>query len=189
MTDVDKLLWDFVATIDDEDLRQKATSRLKRNSHVVTGAILTDADGKICLIQELKKIAYMKWNTPMGHWDYGENMTDAAKREVKEETGYDIEITGLLPLENIYDNNVFRIVYLGKVIGGSPEERDKSEINAVEWFTLAEIKQKYDAGELRDGCCWQDVELYMENENKILPLDTIRDVASGDAYFDKGGTK
>ncbi|MFV0485227.1 MAG: NUDIX domain-containing protein [Candidatus Saccharimonadales bacterium] len=187
MTDINKLLQDFVATIEDDELRQRASVRLKRNSHVVTGAILVDDAGKICLIQELKKTAYMKWNTPMGHWDYGENMTDAAKREVKEETGYDIEITKLLPLENIYDNSVFRIVYIGKIIGGSPEERDESEINAVEWFTLSEIEHMRDNGELRDGCCWQDVELYMEGQT--IPLDTIRDVESGDSYFDKGGAK
>ena len=186
-SDIDQALNQFVDSIEDAELRQLVDIRLKRNTHLVAGAILVDEAGKICLIQELKPSAYLKWNLPMGHWDHDETMPEAARREVKEESGYDIELTGLLPLENVRNNNVFRVVYIAKIIGGSPEERDQAEINAVEWFSFEEIKQKYENGELRDGCCWEDFEIY--KTGRVLPLDTIIDLSTGNGHYDISGKR
>ena len=171
--DVDKKLTELIETINEKDLREAVRQRLKRNFHLVTGAILTNDENKICLVQEAKGPWAGKWNTPLGHLETDEPLPDAAKREVKEETGYDIKLVALLPPKNVTHENVFRVLYVGKVVGGSPNERLISDTSAVGWFTSAEIEQKLQAGELRDIGTWYDIVNFQNNPQ--LPLNTIQE--------------
>lgn len=172
-SDINTKFTELLATVEDNTLREAMHRQLKRNSHLVVGAILVDHD-KICLVQEAKGPWAGKWNIPLGHLETGETMSTGTKREVKEETGYDIELTSLLPLQNASCENVFRVLYVGKVIGGSPEERIKTDTSAVDWFTIEEIQQKLDHQELRDIGAWYDVLLYQNGPK--LPLDIIKEV-------------
>lgn len=175
--DPDKLNQKFtelINTVDDPNLREVMHRRLKRNSHLVVGAILVNKENKICLIQEAKGPWANKWNLPIGHLEHGEAIPQGAQREVKEETGYDVELTKLLPLQNASCENVFRILYIGKVISGSPKERIKNDTSAVDWFTFKEIQQKLIEQELRDIGVWYDILLYQNSDR--LPLDIIKDV-------------
>jgi len=61
-------------------------------------AIVTDERGAILLVHKTDNDL---WALPGGAMDVGEYMTDAAVREVREETGLDIEVTGLV---GIYSN-------------------------------------------------------------------------------------
>lgn len=133
-----------------------------------------DENERICLIQEAKAPYAGKWNLPAGHLEYSESMVDGTKREVKEETGYDIELTAMLPPQNASCENVFRVLYVGKVIGGSPEERAKKDTAAVDWFQTAEIEEKLANDELRDVGAWHDILLYQSGAR--LPLNTIKEV-------------
>jgi ADP-ribose pyrophosphatase YjhB (NUDIX family) len=54
---------------------------------------LLDSDGNILL---LRRKDNDKWTMPGGTLDYGESLTDCAIREVREETGLQIRITGLI---------------------------------------------------------------------------------------------
>ena len=171
---IDAKFSELLATVEDNTLRAAMRRRLKRNSHLVAGAILVDEKGKICLVQEAKGPWAGKWNLPLGHLEHGETMPEAAKREVKEETGYDIKLSALLPLQNASCENVFRILYIGKVVGGSPEERIQTDTSAVDWFTVNEIQQKFDQQELRDAGVWHDILLY--HNGPRLPLDIIKEV-------------
>jgi 8-oxo-dGTP diphosphatase len=54
---------------------------------------LFDQDGKILL---LRRKDNEKWTMPGGTLDLGESLTDCAVREVREETGFNIHITGLI---------------------------------------------------------------------------------------------
>ena len=164
---------ELVEAVEDYDLREAIRRRLKRNAHLVTGAILVDAENKICLVQEAKGPWAGKWNVPIGHLEHAETMPNGAKREIKEETGYNVELTALLPLQNASYENVFRVLYTGKVIGGSPEERVTSDTAAVDWFTFGEIEQKFKNQELRDIGTWHDVLLYQQSVQ--LPLNIIKE--------------
>lgn len=174
-SEIDKKFLELLDIIENDELRSAMRQRLKRNSHLVTGAILVNDENKICLIQEAKGPWRGKWNLPIGHLETGETMAIATKREVKEETGYDIELTSLLPLQNASHENVFRILYVSKITGGSPEERVKDDTAAVDWFTVSEIEQKLTNQELRDIGVWHDILLYQEGQ--LLPLDTIKEPA------------
>jgi len=176
--EIDNKILELVETIDDIELRKIILRRLKRNTHLVVGAILVDEKKRICLVQEAKGPWAGKWNTPIGHLSRGETIPDGAKREVKEETGYDIELISLLPLQNVRDSadnrTAFRVLYVGKIIGGSPEERNKSDTLGVKWSTISEIEQMERNHELRDTSVLSDVQLYQRGQE--LPLDIIEEV-------------
>ena len=168
---IDKKFSELLETVEDDALRTAMKSRLKRNAHLVAGAILVDNDDRICLVQEAKGSWGGKWNLPIGHLEPNETTSDGAKREVKEETGYDIELIELLPLQNVFGEHAFRILYIGKVIGGAPDERNETDTSTVGWFTIDEIKQMLKNQELRDPGALHDILLYQKE--KRLPLDVI----------------
>lgn len=167
---IDAKFAELLATVTDDTLRAALRARLKRNTHLVVGTILAK-DDKICLVQEAQGPAAGKWNLPLGHLEHGESLQAGAKRETKEETGYDVTLTALLPPQNAPHNHSFRIFYLGEITSGSPRERIMTDTSAVGWFTLDEIAQKSARGELRDPYVWSDLLLYQTE--KPLPLDSI----------------
>jgi len=54
--------------------------------------VYIEQNGKVLMVQE-KGRALGLWSIPLGHVDVGESLKEAAKREVKEETGYSIRIS------------------------------------------------------------------------------------------------
>lgn len=64
---------------------------------VIAGCVV-EKDNKILMLQEGLDFCYGQWNYPAGHVDEFENITEAAIREVKEETGLDVKLKGVLPI-------------------------------------------------------------------------------------------
>jgi ADP-ribose pyrophosphatase YjhB (NUDIX family) len=106
----------------------------KANSLVPGGsAIVTDDHGRV-LMQRRSDSG--NWSLPGGVMDIGETLQRCVIREVKEETGLDITITGLLGIYTdpahviAYANGEvrqeFNITYLGRVVGGSVAVSDES---------------------------------------------------------------
>lgn len=82
-------------------------------------AVLIEKDGKFLLGQEATKIIYGLWNWQQGKVEEGEDIGVAALREVKEETGLDVElIRKLTVLDNPFLGTKETHVFLGKIIGG-----------------------------------------------------------------------
>jgi ADP-ribose pyrophosphatase YjhB (NUDIX family) len=107
--------------------------------------VVVNDEGKILLIRRTDNgnIAL-----PGGGMDLGESITHAAVREVKEETGLDVELTGLVGIytnprhviEYTSDGEVrqeFSIVFTAKPTGGSP--RTSSESSEVVWSDPADV--------------------------------------------------
>ncbi|MET9148995.1 NUDIX domain-containing protein [Streptomyces sp. NPDC004042] len=113
----------------------------KPNSLVVAAsAVVTDHKGRI-LLQRRRDNSL--WALPGGGMDISDSLPGAAVREVKEETGYDVEITGLVgtytdPRHIIAysDGEVrrqFNVCFTARIVGGHSEISDEStEIRFVD---------------------------------------------------------
>ena len=105
---------------------------------VVAGVVLKK-DGKYLLLQEKQPKAYMLWNFPAGRVDVGETIEQAAIRETKEESGYDVELIRQIKIFHAKSTDVVKHVFEAKIIGGElnfPED----EMLDAKWFTFDEIK-------------------------------------------------
>ncbi len=61
----------------------------------VTCSLVIEQAGKLLLVQEADPDIYGLWNQPAGHVEPGETFAQCALREAREETGYDVELTGI----------------------------------------------------------------------------------------------
>ncbi|MGW2838374.1 NUDIX domain-containing protein [Streptomyces sp. NPDC001493] len=106
----------------------------RSNSLVVAAsAAVTDADGRL-LLQRRRDNGL--WALPGGGMDMGDSLPGTAVREVKEETGLDVEITGLVgtytdPRHVIAysDGEVrrqFNVCFTARVVGGTLALSDES---------------------------------------------------------------
>ena len=106
---------------------------------VIVGGVL-EKDNKYLLVQEAKEKCRGKWNLPAGHLDPNETLFEAAKREIKEESGLDVELSGVCQIGNRkLENDLFvSVIFSAKVINGDIHF-DPDEILDVKWFTYEEI--------------------------------------------------
>ena len=131
----------------------------------IAGAVIRNETGQFLLVQERKPSAYGKWNLPAGHVHDGESESEAAIREVKEETGFDIIVTDepLLVIEDPEKQRHF-VIYKGRIIGGElriPGE----EILDAKWLEHDEIKRIEAKGNIRAPWIMEAITLEIEHEN------------------------
>ncbi|MEO3775457.1 NUDIX domain-containing protein [Micromonospora sp. B11E3] len=117
----------------------------KPNSIVVAVTVFVqDEQGRVLLIQRTDNGL---WALPGGAQDFGEYIAETAVRETREETGVEIEVTGVV---GIYTNpnhvveysdgevrQQFSICFRGRYIGGKPTTSDES--SAVRWVPQDEL--------------------------------------------------
>ena len=137
---------------------------------VVTGGIL-EKNGKFLLVQENQKICKGKWNIPAGRLDGNESVIEGAKREIFEETGCQVEITGLLGIINEILEGINVVVFIFDTkIRNDNVKVDGIEIANAKWFTYEELLNMKD--ELRaDGYFLSTIRNKIDN--KIQSLDII----------------
>jgi len=110
----------------------------------VTVAVRDEA-GRMLLIH---KIDNDSWALPGGAVDLGESVVAAAAREVVEETGVTVELTGLVGIYSdpahvmAYDDGEvrqeFSVLFHARAISGEPRP-DDTETRAARWVDLSEM--------------------------------------------------
>lgn len=151
---------------------------------VIAGCVV-EKDNKILMVQEGLDFCYGQWNYPAGHVDEFENITEAAIREVKEETGLDVKLKGVLPIleTELKDETHIIIRFVAEVIGGEISF-DSNEILDVKWLDIKDI-EKMTEKELRNYEVGKNI-LNDYMEKKIYPID----IFSNKQFFNKkGGNK
>lgn len=104
-------------------------------------------EGRLLLTQ---REDFETWILPSGGVEEDESLAQAAIRETKEETGLDIELTGLVGVYSRLGNMsaVHAILFSAKPIGGEIKCQ-AGETIAVEWFAFDEIPSPLSAGHKR----------------------------------------
>ena len=103
---------------------------------LVAGALF-ELDGGIMLVQRDIEPGYGKWTFPGGFVERGETVEAAAEREVLEETGLEVQVSGIVGLYS-YEGQIPAIaVFSADVIGGEPLPLD--ETMAVRGYGRDEI--------------------------------------------------
>lgn len=78
------------------------------------------------------------WSLPGGAVEVGETLQEATVREVKEETGYDIQVGTIVALNEAFidKNHVYFITYHGQIIKRPEEIPQEENIIKVKWLSL-----------------------------------------------------
>ena len=87
----------------------------------VAGLVCNDKD-EVLLLKSPRR----GWEYPGGMVEPGETLQDALKREIKEETGVDVEITGFIGVCKNIQKDVVNIDFSCKYTGGEPSTSDES---------------------------------------------------------------
>lgn len=117
----------------------------KPNSIVVAVTVFVlDEQGRVLLIRRTDNGL---WAIPGGAQDFGEYIAETAVRETKEESGIDIEVTGIVGIYTdpkhvmeYSDGEVrqqFSICFRARYLGGEPRPSDES--SEVRWVTRHEL--------------------------------------------------
>ena len=107
------------------------------------GAAIHDANGRLLLIQRLKAPEAGAWGLPGGKIDFGERASDTAVREIHEELGIDIAVTGLACIAETIDKGDGRHwvapVYEARIIAGEPRIMEPEKHGGWGWFALDDL--------------------------------------------------
>ncbi|OJZ21749.1 MAG: NUDIX hydrolase [Thiobacillus sp. 65-29] len=109
--------------------------------HVVVAAIV-ERDGKFLLVEE-HTAEGLRLNQPAGHWERGETLLDAVRRETLEETAHRVEPSALIGCYTTHyprrDITYLRFAYVCDVTGFEPERPLDDGIVRAVWLTPEEI--------------------------------------------------
>ena len=85
---------------------------------VAVGTIISGGDGRLVLVRRAIDPGYGLWVFPGGYVDRGEELTAAAIREAREESGLDVRLDGLVNIYSYPGRPLIIIVYAATAIGG-----------------------------------------------------------------------
>jgi len=131
--------------------------------------VIKNGENKILIAKEKNNKSYEKckglYSLPAGKVEAGECLLSAAKREVKEEVGYDIKITDAIGVYNLFSNksiSVSGVAFRAELIN---DKIFKAEFTNIHWVKPEEVskgKIKFRSGMKKI------IEDYQKN--KTLPL-------------------
>lgn len=153
------------------------------NAVIIVGGVI-EKDGKYLLVQEAKSSCRGKWNLPAGHLDIGESLQEGAKREIKEETGCEVELTGICQIGNRkrIDLAFVAVIFTAELTAEMVQALNPQEIMSTKWFSYEEILA------MRDQIRNTDLLINaIENyRNRIVaPLEIINLYQGGDLAYQK----
>lgn len=132
----------FLAAMAEGQPRQICSScgrKWYRNPAPAISVLVVDGDRLLLTRRRADGFQGGKWCLPCGYVEFAEDYLTAAIREVKEETGLDVEITGLLSaVSNFFapEKHTVVIVLLARPMSTDLVPGDDAE--RVEWFLASE---------------------------------------------------
>ena len=113
-----------------------ACNRIIFRDHKVAAGVLVEREGRVLLVRRRMRPRQGTWTFPAGFVEFDEDPAEAAARECREETGLEVEITGLLAViagrEHEHGAGVV-IVYHARIVGGELVAAD--DVDRVAFFS------------------------------------------------------
>ncbi|SDY09232.1 ADP-ribose pyrophosphatase YjhB, NUDIX family [Micromonospora pattaloongensis] len=109
---------------------------------VSVAAVVVDdveGEGRVLVIQRRDTGA---WQPPGGVLGADEFVADGVRREVREETGVEIEVERLTGVYQNVTLGVLALVFRARLVGGAPTPTE--EATAVEWWTVGQVEAGMD---------------------------------------------
>lgn len=124
---------------------------LYENPAPTASAVVVDADGRVLLARRGIEPFLGMWDAPGGFIRPGESGEEAARRELREETGLEIEVGEVLAiLPDTYredDETTLNVFYRARVVGG--DAAPASDVSELRWFAPADLPE---TGEIAFRC-------------------------------------
>ncbi|WP_427851719.1 NUDIX hydrolase [Stenotrophomonas acidaminiphila] len=141
--------------------------------HVTVATVVSRA-GQVLLVEE-EKDGRRVLNQPAGHLDPGESLVEAAVRETREETGWEVRPTAFIGAYqwNAPDGTPFlRFAFAAEPLRHHPDQALDSGIVQALWLTPAALQA--DMARLRSPLVWQTVSDWLAGQRH--PLSILRQV-------------
>jgi len=119
--------------------------RAYANSEPTASALCVDAQGRVLLARRAGGPFEGCWDLPGGFLNEGEHPLDGVRRELKEETGVEIEPLDFLGVwmdrysEDASGPATLNFYWTARIVEGEPEPED--DVAELRWFALDEIPQ------------------------------------------------
>jgi 8-oxo-dGTP pyrophosphatase MutT (NUDIX family) len=130
------------------------------NPHVTVAAIV-ERNGRFLFVEE-EVNGDSVINQPAGHWEEGETFAEAAVRECLEETGWHIEITGLVGIYE-YKPPELDYAFVRFAYSARPLQHDAQrelDVGIKRWFWMDQNELRYEIYRHRSPMVQQCVEDY-----------------------------
>jgi 8-oxo-dGTP pyrophosphatase MutT (NUDIX family) len=146
----------------------------KRWQPHVTVATVIPHEGRYLLVEERDKVTGARvFNQPAGHLEAGETLLQAALRETLEETGWDVELRGILgwSLYTAPSNGVsyYRTTFLATPLQPREGARLDPDILGIHWLDYESILAS--SAKMRSPLVLAAIE--QERSGRCYPLDAI----------------
>jgi 8-oxo-dGTP pyrophosphatase MutT (NUDIX family) len=143
---------------------------------ILARVVTYDADEKKILLVKNRGMDF--WYAPGGGWEYEkENILEAAKREIKEETGLDITITKLLYMQEFHaakDLVFFETFWLAEPLGHTTLNElhidldPKGQVETARWFSKEEVQELKVFPKRLKNTFWENVGRVLDAENPFI---------------------
>lgn len=85
---------------------------MTQNGIVLVVSVSIIHEDKLLMIKENKATVRNTWNFPSGRIEYHEDILEAARREAKEETGYDVKLTATTGIYNFMSSTNHQVILI-----------------------------------------------------------------------------
>lgn len=123
-------------------LRLKIIRTTQQKFTVSVAAIIINEKEEVLLLDHVLRLT-SSWGIPGGFVNGGEQPEDALKRELREETGLELNNIKFFRVRTI--NRHIEILFRAEAKGNA--EVKSREINAVGWFTMDKLPEKMNEGQ------------------------------------------
>jgi len=141
----------------------------------VTVATVVVRDGRLLVVEE-RVNGRLVINQPAGHLEPDESLVEAALRETREETGWDVRLTGFIGAyqwKAETGRHYLRFAFAAEPLGHDPDRPLDTGIERTLWLTPAELDAARERH--RSPLVWQVVADYLAGRRH--PLSMVQQLA------------